>query len=72
MFFSFPACHFQQRPLAHTQIALKLFDGVVVDVKKSVLSNGVVFQRLCFQSQCAVLPFTCSYNLCVWWRRLSP
>lgn len=39
MFFSCPARHFQQRSLAHTQIALKLF-GVVVDVKKAFSAMG--------------------------------
>lgn len=47
MFFSFPACHFQQRPFAHTQIALKLFGGVVVDVKKKVFSAMGWYFRGC-------------------------
>lgn len=50
MFFSCPAHHFQQRPLAHTQIALKLFGGVVVDVKKMFSGMGWYFRGCAFKA----------------------
>lgn len=65
MFFSCPACHFQQRPLAHTQIALKLFDGVVVDVKKKCsqqwggISEAVLSKPVCSFAFYMFLQFMC-------------